>query len=160
MMSSCCTFRLKRRSAFSRDSLSWIMTSATNHSPPIRVDWILSCPAAVRPLRFPVNCRHRPLSLSHGSCLTAIRRALRELRHTLVFENTLEELAGASSNQFAPASQAIFMPRPIFRGSSRPCCLPGKWRYFLDISYPDPLQNGMPLRSYAVSLIPFVPSCC
>src|ERR1700722_20558431 len=29
MISSCCTLRLKRRSAFSRDSLSWIMTSAT-----------------------------------------------------------------------------------------------------------------------------------
>src|SRR6266478_1081915 len=29
MMSSCCTLRLKRRRAFSRDSLSWIMTSAT-----------------------------------------------------------------------------------------------------------------------------------
>jgi len=34
MMSSCCTFRLNRRSALSIDSPSWIFTSATdNHTP-------------------------------------------------------------------------------------------------------------------------------
>jgi|ERR1700722_9800463 hypothetical protein len=36
MMSSCCTLRLKRRKAFSKDSDSWMMTSATLNSPPIR----------------------------------------------------------------------------------------------------------------------------
>src|ERR1700732_3013017 len=42
MMSSCCTLRLKRRKAFSRDSLSWMMTSATLYSPPIRFG-LVSC---------------------------------------------------------------------------------------------------------------------
>src|SRR5580692_7503656 len=42
MMSSCCTLRLKRRSAFSRDSLSWIMTSATfTFTPnPVRIGYV------------------------------------------------------------------------------------------------------------------------
>ena len=34
MMSSCCTLRLKRRSAFSRDSPSWSLTSAKLTTPP------------------------------------------------------------------------------------------------------------------------------
>jgi hypothetical protein len=33
MMSSCCTFRLNRRSALSIDSPSWILTSATLTTP-------------------------------------------------------------------------------------------------------------------------------
>src|SRR5271169_5632995 len=42
MMSSCCTLRLKRRRAFSRDSLSWIITSATlNFTPnPVRIGFL------------------------------------------------------------------------------------------------------------------------
>ena len=35
MMSSCWTLRLKRRRAFSIDSPSWTLTSATTHTPPI-----------------------------------------------------------------------------------------------------------------------------
>ena len=38
MMSSCWTFRLKRRSALSIDSPSWIFTSATPTYTPLRVD--------------------------------------------------------------------------------------------------------------------------
>src|SRR5579864_6752234 len=42
MMSSCCTLRLKRRRAFSRDSLSWMMTSATVViHPQSGLDWTL-----------------------------------------------------------------------------------------------------------------------
>jgi hypothetical protein len=42
MMSSCCTFRLKRRSAFSRDSPSCNLTSAKATTPPnlSGVDWL------------------------------------------------------------------------------------------------------------------------
>src|SRR5580704_4125279 len=60
MMSSCCTLRLKRRSAFSRDSLSWIMTSATfTLTPnPVRIGYV----------RCDCFLRHRPWSLSHASC--------------------------------------------------------------------------------------------
>src|SRR6266480_7428081 len=47
MMSSCCTLRLKRRRAFSRDSLSWMMTSATLLiHPQSGSDWHLAAPLA------------------------------------------------------------------------------------------------------------------
>src|SRR5882724_9302333 len=47
MMSSCCTLRLKRRRAFSRDSLSWMMTSATFLiHPQSGSDWYLAAPFA------------------------------------------------------------------------------------------------------------------
>src|SRR5712692_2659769 len=47
MMSSCCTLRLKRRRAFSRDSLSWMMTSATLLiHPQSGSDWFLAAPLA------------------------------------------------------------------------------------------------------------------
>src|SRR5260370_1253566 len=52
MMSSCCTLRLKRRKAFSRDSLSWMMTSATFLiHPQSGSDWYLAAPLAGQ------NCR-------------------------------------------------------------------------------------------------------
>src|SRR5436190_18494293 len=52
MMSSCCTLRLKRRKAFSRDSLSWMMTSATFLiHPQSGSDWYLAAPLAGE------NCR-------------------------------------------------------------------------------------------------------
>lgn len=70
MMSSCCTLRLKRRRAFSRDSLSWIMTSATIHSPPIRFG-LVSCGATAA-------FEHRPVSLSHA-CRCATTRPARGL---------------------------------------------------------------------------------
>src|SRR5689334_12668903 len=38
-MSSCCTFRLKRRRAFSRDSPSCNLTSANETTPPNRSGW-------------------------------------------------------------------------------------------------------------------------
>jgi hypothetical protein len=47
MMSSCCTLRLKRRRAFSRDSLSWMMTSATLLiHPQSGSDWYRAVPLA------------------------------------------------------------------------------------------------------------------
>src|SRR5271167_5169013 len=59
MISSCCTLRLKRRSAFSRDSLSWIMTSATFSFPPnpVRIGYV----------RRHCLVRTPPRSLSHAS---------------------------------------------------------------------------------------------
>src|SRR5271169_1392730 len=59
MISSCCTLRLKRRSAFSRDSLSWIMTSATfTFTPnPVRIGYVRRYCLVPTP----------PRSLSHGS---------------------------------------------------------------------------------------------
>src|ERR1700737_352374 len=65
MMSSCCTLRLKRRKAFSRDSLSWMMTSATLYSPPIRFG-LVSC-GGVLLRSYP----HRPWRLSHVRCFEA-----------------------------------------------------------------------------------------
>src|SRR5215472_4344167 len=46
MISSCCTLRLKRRSAFSRDSLSWIITSANELHLYSGSEWFDAVPTA------------------------------------------------------------------------------------------------------------------
>src|SRR5207249_3104782 len=62
MMSSCCTLRLKRRRAFSRDSLSWMMTSATFLiHPQSGSDWYLAAPLAGQPAAGCVLLRAPPL---------------------------------------------------------------------------------------------------
>src|SRR5713226_1076110 len=64
MMSSCCTLRLKRRRAFSRDSLSWIMTSATLLiHPQSGSDWYLAAPLAGQASAGCVLLRAPPLVL-------------------------------------------------------------------------------------------------
>src|SRR5713226_906018 len=64
MMSSCCTLRLKRRRAFSRDSLSWMMTSATFLiHPQSGSDWYLAAPLAGHTAANYVLLRAPPLVL-------------------------------------------------------------------------------------------------
>src|SRR3972149_10861471 len=53
MISSCCTLRLKRRKAFSRDSPSWMTTSATRNSPPV-VSMMLPWETAPEPVGIQV----------------------------------------------------------------------------------------------------------
>src|SRR5690348_3252834 len=60
MMSSCCTLRLNRRKAFSKDSDSWMMTSATLNSPPIRFG-LVTCGVVVygAPPKNIIACNRR-----------------------------------------------------------------------------------------------------
>src|SRR5256885_2334220 len=66
MMSSCCTLRLKRRRAFSRDSLSWMMTSATLLiHPQSGSDWHLAAPLAGQTAAGCVFVRAPPLGADY-----------------------------------------------------------------------------------------------
>src|SRR2546430_4818529 len=66
MMSSCCTLRLKRRRAFSRDSLSWMMTSATLLiHPQSGSDWHLAEPLAGQTAAGCVFVRAPPLGADY-----------------------------------------------------------------------------------------------
>src|SRR5271163_1708774 len=87
MISSCCTLRLKRRSAFSRDSLSWIMTSATfTFTPnPVRIGYVRwYCLVRTPPLV--IIARQPPRGHAHRC------RRLTKSPHRAVYKNMLDEL--------------------------------------------------------------------
>src|SRR2546427_8559924 len=82
MMSSCCTLRLKRRRAFSRDSPSWILTSAKLITPP---DWshldrivIARFPGQVK--RYVQLFAHVKCSLRHSTCGAPVKKSVSKRR--------------------------------------------------------------------------------
>src|SRR5580658_5942170 len=102
MMSSCWTLRLNRRKAFSSDSPSWIITSATQTSPPhprTLLIFGLSHPERISYLHY---------------CPPLLAKAQPEVKDCFLFCGNLSQMAGklgASEGMSGPGGEHLFGAR-------------------------------------------------